>query len=75
MLFLDLAMPGVDGFKVAETLRSDPRFEKLFMVAVTGMASEDDRIRSQKVDVDPYLIKPFDARFIESFVGDATGRA
>ena len=73
VLFLDLAMLGVDGFQVAETLRGDPRFKTLFIVAVTGLASEDDRIRAQEAGVDLYLIKPFDARFVESLVGDATG--
>jgi DNA-binding response OmpR family regulator len=36
------------------------------------MASEEDRIRAHEVGIDLYLIKPFDIRFIESLVGDAT---
>src|SRR5437763_10670585 len=70
-LFLDLAMPGFDGFRVAETLRNEPVFEKLFIVALTGLAMEEDRQRSRDVGIDVYLIKPPDPRFIESLVGNA----
>jgi CheY-like chemotaxis protein len=72
VIFLDIALPGMDGFQVAEALRTDPSFNRLFIVAVTGMASEEDRIRAHEVGIDLYLIKPFDIRFIESLVGDAT---
>jgi CheY-like chemotaxis protein len=72
VIFLDIALPGMDGFQVAEALRMDPSFNRLFIVAVTGMASEEDRIRADEVGIDLYLIKPFDIRFIESLVGDAT---
>jgi CheY-like chemotaxis protein len=71
-VFLDLALPGVDGFRVAETLRADPAFEHMRIVAITGSGREEDRDRSRLAGIDLYLIKPVDPRFVESLVGDAS---
>jgi CheY-like chemotaxis protein len=71
VIFLDIALPGMDGFRVAEELRRDSNFARTLLVAVTGLANDEHRDRSHAVGIDVYLIKPIDSRFIESFVGDA----
>jgi CheY-like chemotaxis protein len=71
VIFLDIALPGLDGFQVAAEIRRDSSFARTLIVAVTGLATDEDRKRAHEVGVDVYLIKPMDARFIESFVGNA----
>jgi CheY-like chemotaxis protein len=71
VIFLDIALPGLDGFRVAEEIRADPSFVRTLIVAVTGLASNQDRVQAHNAGIDVYLIKPVDTRFIESFVGDA----
>jgi CheY-like chemotaxis protein len=71
VIFLDIALPGLDGFEVAKEIRSDSSFDKTLIVAITGLATDEDRRRSHEAGIDVYLVKPVDVRFIESFVGDA----
>jgi CheY-like chemotaxis protein len=71
LVFLDLALPGFDGIRVAEEIRADFTFNKTLVVALTGFASDYDRTRAHAAGVDLYLVKPVDVRFIESYVGDA----
>jgi two-component system CheB/CheR fusion protein len=74
VVFLDIALPGMDGFRVAEELRSDPGFARTLIVAVTGLAGHDERVQGHHSGIDVYLIKPVDSSFIQSFVGDARDR-
>ena len=71
IIFLDLALPGLDGFRIAEELRRDRAFDRTLIVAATGLANDDDRGRAHAVGIDVYIIKPIEPRFIVSFVGDA----
>lgn len=71
IIFLDLGLPGYDGFRVAQQIRSDPAFTRTLIVAVTGLAHDYERTDAERAGVDVYLVKPVDPRFIESFVGDA----
>jgi DNA-binding response OmpR family regulator len=71
IIFLDLALPRLDGFRVAADLRRDSIFARTLIVAVTGLATDEDRTRAHEAGVDIYLIKPIDPRFVQSFVGDA----
>jgi CheY-like chemotaxis protein len=71
VVFLDIALPGFDGFRVAAEIRRDPSSARTLIVAVTGFATEADRKTAHEVGIDVYLVKPIDYRFIESFVGDA----
>ena len=55
LLFLDIQMPGEDGFAVVEAARGEP---KPFVVFVT--AFEKHAVRAFEVDAADYLLKPFD---------------
>lgn len=68
-LFLDLGLPGLDGFEVARLLRSEPGFDGMRIIAVTGSGHDPDRDRSREVGIDHYLVKPVDPRFIDSLLG------
>jgi CheY-like chemotaxis protein len=61
VVFLDICMPGLDGFQVAESLRSRCGGGKQpLVIAVTGAASETDRLRSAGAGFDLHLVKPVD---------------
>jgi DNA-binding response OmpR family regulator len=68
-VFLDIGLPGMDGFQVAESLRREPGLERMKVIAVTGSASEDDRRRLRDAGVDYYLVKPVDMDLVVSLVG------
>ncbi len=70
-VFLDLGLPGLDGFQVAETLRREPGMEAMRIIAVTAYAQESDRRRTREAGFDYHLVKPVDMDFVESLLGSA----
>ena len=68
-IFLDIGLPGMDGFQVAESLKREPGLERARIIGVTGRASEDDRSRLRAAGVDYYLVKPVDVDLVVSLVG------
>ncbi len=59
VLFLDIGLPGMNGYDVARTLR-DEGFEHEIIVAVSGYGQPDDRRRSREAGFDHHLVKPID---------------
>ena len=58
VVFLDIGLPGMDGYEVAQRIRADPRLKDIVLVALTGWGSEDDRRRSKNAGFDEHLTKP-----------------
>src|SRR5688500_15410575 len=56
IVFLDLALPGLDGFRIAEELRRDRAFDRTLIVAATGVANDQDRSRAHTAGIDVYII-------------------
>lgn len=57
-VFLDIGMPGMDGYAVARALRELPDMESVMLVALTGWGAESDRIRSREAGFNEHLTKP-----------------
>jgi len=68
VVFLDLALPRMDGIEVVRQLRADPRLRDALIVALTGSGREEDRERVRQAGADHYLVKPADPAFIESLL-------
>ncbi len=60
VVVLDLGMPGIDGFEVAERLRKTPSGKGLLLIAATGWGHPEDRRRSLAAGFDHHLAKPVD---------------
>ncbi len=58
ILFLDLGMPGLDGYEVARQLRADPATRDTFLVALTGWGQEQDRLQTTRAGFDRHFVKP-----------------
>jgi signal transduction histidine kinase/ActR/RegA family two-component response regulator len=58
--FLDLNMPMLDGFALAQRLRLLPGGSAVRLVAVTGMGRQEDHVRSREAGFDIHLTKPAD---------------
>lgn len=57
---LDIGMPGMDGYEVAQAIRQDRRFDGVRLIALTGWGQQADRLRSQNSGLDFHLTKPVD---------------
>jgi CheY-like chemotaxis protein len=51
-------LPSIDGYELARRIRSDPRFHRLPLIALTGYGSERDRERAIAASFNEHLVKP-----------------
>jgi PAS domain S-box-containing protein len=65
IVLLDLHMPGLDGYEVAQRIRAQPWGQGMRLIALTGWGQEDDKRRSLEAGFDEHLTKPADARDLD----------
>jgi len=66
LVISDIGMPEMNGYQLAEALRTLPGYETVPMVAVTGYSMFDDRRRSLTSGFTEHVTKPIDPRsFLE----------
>jgi PAS domain S-box-containing protein len=56
--FLDIGLPGINGYELVQRLRKLPGLEEALLVALTGYGQEEDRRRALAVGFDDHLTKP-----------------
>jgi PAS domain S-box-containing protein len=64
--FVDIGMPGMSGYEVAQAARGDPRLDAVRLVALTGWGGAADRARTREAGFDAHLTKPADLSQIEA---------
>jgi two-component system CheB/CheR fusion protein len=62
--FLDIDMPGMNGYAIAERLRADPETADVYLVAVTGLGRDEDRRRAANAGFDRHVTKPLDPKML-----------
>lgn len=65
-MLIDLAMPHLDGYELADRFRVDPAFAGTPMVAVSGYVDANHREKAQAVGFDGFVSKPFTVRELEN---------
>jgi signal transduction histidine kinase/ActR/RegA family two-component response regulator len=73
VVFLDIGLPGLDGYEVAQRLRQMPALAGTLIVAMTGYGQPDDLRRSLEAGFDRHLVKPVDPAAIEHLL-DQVGK-
>jgi two-component system, cell cycle response regulator DivK len=58
LILLDIQLPGMDGYTVAEALRKDPTIASIPIIAVTSYAMTGDRERILEAGCSGYIEKP-----------------
>ncbi len=64
-IFLDIEMPGLNGFQVARLIRQDESLKRIAIIAMTGYEFEDGEKQFQEAGFDDHLVKPADIRKIK----------
>ena len=67
---LDIGLPVMDGYELAERLRQLPGMERLRLYAVTGYAQESDRERSRAAGFDRHFVKPLDVDVLDGVLAE-----
>jgi CheY-like chemotaxis protein len=60
VMLLDLKLPKVDGLEVLQQIKSDERLKMIPVVVLTSSREETDMMRSYRLGVNGYVVKPVD---------------
>lgn len=70
IVLLDVGLPGMDGFQVAERLREEGMRNSV-IIGISGYGQEEDHLRAREAGFDHHLVKPFDYDALMTLIGQA----
>jgi len=76
VVLLDIGLPGMSGYEVAEQIRANPALSDTVLVAMTGYGQAEDKKRSRQAGITHHLVKPVEPSLIQkvlSSLGEARG--
>ncbi|MEN0036697.1 MAG: PAS domain-containing protein [Cellvibrio sp.] len=73
LVILDLGMPSLNGYEVAEKIRSIPHLRETMLAALTGWGSENHRDKTKAAGFDAHLTKPAAINEINQLISLASG--
>lgn len=62
LILMDAMMPGKDGFTVTAELKQRPEFKRIPIIMLTGLKSQDDRLKGIKAGAADFLSKPIHSK-------------
>jgi len=74
IILMDIQMPKVDGLEATKRLRKNSATEQTPIIALTGLAMEDDSSRCLSAGADDYLSKPFRMQNLVKLIEDLLAR-
>ncbi len=74
VVFLDIGMPGMDGYQVASQIRHQPGNEHVVLAALTGWGQQEDRRRTEEAGFNHHFVKPPDLKAVESLLSQLPTR-
>ncbi len=73
IVFLDIAMPGMNGYDVARQIRTIAQHKDVCVVALTGYGQEEDRRRALEAGFDQHLTKPASVDMLQELLEGRRG--
>jgi CheY-like chemotaxis protein len=70
VVLLDIGLPGMDGYQIAERLRERWGAGTMKIVALTGYGGAEDRQRSLRAGFDHHLVKPVSLEELQEVLSD-----
>ena len=67
-IFLDIGLPQLNGYAVAQAIRREPWGERILLIALTGWGHEDDKRRALAAGFNFHLTKPIDPDRIDAIM-------
>lgn len=75
LVILDIRLPDIDGYEVAQRLRANRRTQDIPIIFLTDKRAREDRLRGLSLGADDYVTKPFDVQELRLRVRNAIQRA
>ena len=70
LMLLDIEMPRMDGYELAEHVRADPRLRHIPIVMITSRAGQKHRKKARDAGANAYLTKPYQEADLLARVGE-----
>jgi signal transduction histidine kinase len=70
VVLLDIGLPGMNGFEVANRLRSQPESRDALLIALTGYGEAESRNRSAAAGFDFHMVKPADVNLLLTMIAN-----
>jgi len=74
LVFMDIGLPGLSGHEVAARMRKELGMTEVYMIALSGYGTEEDRRKSLYAGFDAHLVKPLDPSTLPSILATAERR-
>ena len=70
VVLLDIGLPKLNGYEVAQRIRGNAWGESMYLIAVTGWGQEEDRQRSTEVGLNQHMVKPVEPAALEKLLAE-----
>ena len=67
--FVDIVMPGMNGYELARRLRRDWPPAALRIYAMSGIGQDEDRALCEEAGIEQFLVKPLEPGMLERLLG------
>jgi len=70
VVLLDIGLPKMNGYEVAQRIRDNDWGTSMFLIAVTGWGQAEDRARSAEVGLDMHMVKPVEPTALQAVLAN-----
>lgn len=70
VVLLDIGLPKLNGYEVAQRIRESEWGTAMFLIAVTGWGQAEDRARSAEVGLNMHMVKPVEPTALQAVLAD-----
>ncbi len=74
LIVTDINMPDINGLELVSFTKSNDAYRSIPLIIVSTEKAERDRERGLELGADAYLVKPFEAEYLQEIVGDLLSR-
>ena len=67
-ILLDIGLPDMDGYAIAQRIREIPELRGAIVIAVSGYGAEDYKRRAFEAGFDEYFVKPLDLNQLRNYL-------
>jgi signal transduction histidine kinase/BarA-like signal transduction histidine kinase len=68
IIFLDIVMPGMDGYETARKIRAEAEGQRVVLIALTGYSQAEAVQKSKQAGFDAHVVKPLDSETLRKIL-------
>jgi DNA-binding response OmpR family regulator len=74
IIFLDLMMPGKNGYEVCEIIKNSPEYKDVYIIILSAKGGDIDRDRALSLGADEFMSKPFSPIYVLTRIKEMTAQ-